>query len=123
MSVTYFAINGTEMPFPSEYEFSSSDFDGEGATRSETGYLIRDVVRTDVMSPTFTWRLQTADMNTLLNAIKPAQLQITITDPSAANGTRTFTGYAQSTRKVKLIRNATSVSEMWWEFSCQFTEY
>lgn len=121
----YLKIDGVVMPTPSEYEYIEADFDSPDSSRSETGVLNRDRIRQGVLSPRFVWKaLTTTQLRKILDAVEPTWIEITIFSPLATNSshTRTFTGYAQATRKSKIIRPQDNSQETLWSFECSFIE-
>ena len=119
-------IDGTELPTPSAFEPHYRDYDSKNAGRSEDLTMTRDVIRSDVKQVTFTWRVQTADLRTIRNAIKPLSVSLTFFDinqPADVQYT-TMTCYAEPSRDPKPIRwDACDPEQTWWEFTVTFTEY
>ena len=119
-------IDGTELPTPSAFEPHYRDYDSKNAGRSEDLTMTRDVIRSDVKQVTFTWRVQTADLRTIRNAIKPLSVSLTFFDinqPADVQYT-TMTCYAEPSRDPKPIRwDAFDPEQTWWEFTVTFTEY
>ena len=115
----YLKINGVEMPTPSHYDYVEADFDSSDSTRSETGVLNRDRIRRGVLSPKFKWQaITTEQLNTILTAIEPTWIQVSVFSPKATSSDHlvTFTGYAQAKRspRVKLPRQ--NPLETLWSF-------
>ena len=118
-------INNQSTPqprYPGGYSPVYSDFDSKNSQRNEIAKLHRRVIRTDVVSPKFSWRIQTIALNKLLNMIKPAKLNVKIYDPMLL-GFREFVGYAQATRQPTLVLAGNTYEECWWDFECSFIEY
>ena len=119
-------IDGTELPTPSAFEPHYRDYDSKNAGRSEDLTMTRDVIRSDVKQVTFTWRVQTADLRTIRNAIKPLSVSLTFFDinqPADVQYT-TMTCYAEPSRDPKPIRwDACDPEQTGWEFTVTFTEY
>lgn len=119
-------IDGTELPTPSAFEPHYRDYDSKNAGRSEDLTMTRDVIRSDVKQVTFTWRVQTADLRTIRNAIKPLSVSLTFFDinqPADVQYT-TMTCYAEPSRDPKPIKwDAGDPEQTWWEFTVTFTEY
>ena len=121
----YLKINDVQMPTPSSYEYVEADFDSPDSTRSETGVHNRDRIRRGVLSPKFTWNtLTTEQLNTILKAVEPTWIQVTIFSPKAASGDHlvTFTGYAQATRTSSVILPRYNSQETLWNFECSFIQ-
>lgn len=122
---TYLKINGVKMPTPSEYDYVEADFDSSDSTRTETGVLVRKRIRRGVLSPKFKWKaLTTEQLNTLLKAIEPTWIQVTIFSPKVTSGDRlvTFTGYAQATRTSSVVLPKNDPGETLWSFECSFIQ-
>lgn len=115
-------VPAPEPKYPGGYSPVYSDFDSNDSKRNEVGTLHRQVIRTDVVSPKFSWRIQTAALNKLLNMIKPAKLNVKIYDPMRL-GFREFVGYAQATRQPSLLLPGKTYEDCWWDFECSFIEY
>lgn len=121
----YLKINGVAMPTPTKYEYTEADFDSPDSTRSETGVLNRDRIRRGVLSPKFKWNaLTTEQLNTILTAIEPTWITISVFSPKATSGDRmvTFTGYAQATRTSSVILPRYDPQETLWSFECSFIQ-
>lgn len=127
-TVCWLKIDGVVMPTPSDYTFVEADFDSDSSARSETGLLIRDRIRQGVLSPEYTWNIiTTAQLAVILKACKPKEIQVTCFDPMAAEEEvpfmRTFTGYAQATRKPKVVLPRENPLDTLWKLSISFIEY
>lgn len=121
----YLAINGVEMPTPSDYKYVEADFDSPDSARSETGILNRDRIRRGVLSPKFKWNaLTTTELNKILKAIEPVWVQVTIFSPKATTVDHrvTFTGYAQATREASIVLPRYNSQETLWSFECSFIQ-
>lgn len=126
MSASIIKIDGAEMPPPCEYSPTSSDYDGSNAGRSESMTMIRDVVRQNVRTASFTWRLQTPDMRTVWNAASKLRVKLRFFDLSQPADTQysTMDCYADPSRKPKIIKwDPDDPEKTWWEYSTTFTEY
>lgn len=119
-------INGVEAPTPADFLPTYSDQDSENSKRSETAVLTREIVRTNLRSHSFRWKLQTPDMRKLLNMVLPARLTVRFFDlyaPADSPYTE-FIGYASPTRTVKLLKWEPNAPEQsWWEIQLDFIEY
>lgn len=121
----YLKINGVTMPTPSGYDYIEADFDSPDSTRSETGVLNRDRIRRGVLSPKFKWNaLTTEQLNTILTAIEPTWIEVSVFSPKATSGNHmvTFTGYAQATRTSSVILPRYDSQETLWSFECSFIQ-
>lgn len=119
-------IDGAEMPVPSDFEPQYKDYDSANSGRSEDMSMTRDVIRTDVHGITYTWRVQTADLRTIINAIKPAAVQVTFFDVNQPKETQysTIKCYADPTREPKLLKwDPYDPEKSWWEITAKFVEY
>lgn len=124
--VVIIKIDGAEMPVPSAFAPMYKDYDSENSGRSETMTMTRDVIRTDVRSMTYTWRVQTPDLRTIINAIKPVSVELTFFDINQPAETRysTATCYANPTRQPTLIKwDPYDPERSWWEITVEFVEY
>lgn len=123
--VNWLTIDGVKMPTPSAYKYVEADFDSENSVRSETGILTRDVIRTNVHSPEFTWNtLTTAQLKTLLQAVNQAtKHDITVFDPNKDDFQTTFTGYVQATRKIDVVVPRDDPIDTVWKLTLSFIEY
>lgn len=115
-------IDGETAPTPKAFTPVYADFDSENSTRNEVGYLTRERIRAGQVSPKFSWRIKTADLNKLLNMIENEHLSVTYFDPKE-NGMKTFDGYAQATRQPTLALWGENYADCWWDFECSFIEY
>ena len=119
-------IDGVEMPTPSKFSPHYRDYDSKNAGRSEDVTMTRDVIRSDVKQVGFTWRVQTADLRTIRQAIKPLSIELTFFDinqPADVQYT-TMTCYAEPSRDPEPIQwDAYDPEQTWWEFTVTFTEY
>ncbi len=108
--------------YPGGYTPVYSDFDSSNSQRNEVAVLRRQCIRKDVVSPKFKWRIQTVELNKLLNMITPERLNVKIYDPKLM-GFREFVGYAQATRQPELVAAGEKYEDCWWDFECSFIEY
>ena len=119
-------IGGVELPTPSKFNPHYRDYDSKNAGRSEDVTMTRDVIRSDVKQVGFTWRVQTPDLRTIREAIKPLELELTFFDinqPADVQYT-TMTCYAEPSRDPEVIQwDACDPEQTWWEFTVTFTEY
>lgn len=126
MSASIIKIDGVEMPPPSEFSLTSSDYDGSNAGRSESMAMIRDIVRQNVRTASFTWRLQTADMRKVWNAACKLRVKLRFFDLGQPADVQysTMDCYADPSRKPRILKwDANDPEQTWWEYSTTFTEY
>mgnify|MGYP006914182455 FL=1 len=99
-------IDGVEMPTPSDFSPTSSDYDSKNSGRSESMEMTRDIIRRNVRTATFTWKLQTPDMRKVWNAVLPEKLSLTFFDLGQPADTQysTMSCYADPSRKPKLLK-------------------
>lgn len=117
-------IDDVVMPTPTGVKYSYSVFDSDNSKRSETGVLHREVIRKNVHSPTFTFKLQTADYRKLMTAIEPDVIKVKYLDPKSETGYMTIDeAYAQATLTPELMLQAATVDDMWWSLSVTFIQY
>lgn len=125
VELVWLIINGEPAPpprYPNGYMPVYSDFDSKNSQRNEVAKLHRQRIRADVVSPKFSWRIQTAALSRLLNLITPEKLNVKIYDPKLMDF-REFTGYAQATRQPTLVLAGEKYEDCWWDFECSFIEY
>lgn len=119
-------IDGAEMPVPSSFAPVYKDYDSKSSGRSESMIMTRDIVRADVRAMTYTWRVQTPDLRTIIAAIKPAKVQVRFFDinqPASAQYS-TVDCYADPTREPKLLKwDPYDPEQAWWEITVKFVEY
>lgn len=121
----YLKIDGVTMPTPSSYDYIEADFDSSDSTRTETGVLVRKRIRRGVHSPKFKWSALTTDqLNTILDAIEPVWITVSVFSPKKLTGDRmvTFTGYAQATRTATVVLPRKNSIDTLWSFECSFIE-
>ncbi len=119
-------IDGVEAPTPYNFGLTYSDYDSKNSSRSETWVLNREIIRTDLKSHAFYFRLKTPEMRQLIKMIKPAKITVSFFDlnASAESPYTEFVGYADPTRKVQLLHwNSEDPEESWWELDTSFIEY
>ena len=120
--LSFLRINGVEAPTPRTWSAVDSTFDSDDSVRDETGYLNRTVIRRNQHAPKFSWRLRGKDLSQLLNLIDSEKLEISYFDLKTKKMI-TFTGYPQATRSVKMVLQASTYDECWFDFECSFIEY
>ena len=118
----WLVIDDEPAPTPKGFTPVYSDFDSKNSQRNEVAKLRRECIRKGVVSPKFTWRIQTKDLNKLLNMIVPTKLAVKFYDPMTRQ-MHEFTGYAQATRQPSLVLQGEKYDDCWWDFECSFIEY
>lgn len=118
----WIVIDGVTAPTPKGFTPVYSDFDSKNSQRNEVAKLHRQRIRAGVVSPKFTWRIQTKDLNKLLKMIVPERLNVKFYDPMTM-AMHEFTGYAQATRQPTLVLAGEKYEDCWWDFECSFIEY
>ena len=119
-------IDGVEMPAPSDFSPTSDDYDSKSAGRSENMFMTRDIIRSNVRTASFTWKLQTPDMRKVWNAVLSPKIKVTFFDLAQPADTQysTMDCYADPSRKPKLLKwDPDDPEKSWWEFTTTFTEY
>ena len=104
-------IDGVEMPTPSDFSPTSSDYDSKNSGRSESMEMTRDII---------------PDMRKVWNAVLPEKLSLTFFDLGQPADTQysTMSCYADPSRKPKILKwEPQNPEESWWEFTTTFTEY
>lgn len=67
----WIVINGVTAPTPKGFMPVYSDFDSMNSQCNEIAVLHRQRIRAGVVSPKFTWRIQTKELNKLPKMIVP----------------------------------------------------
>ena len=119
-------IDGVEMPAPSSFKPLYKDYDSKNSGRSESMIATRDIVRSDVRKISFTWIVQTPDLRTIREAIRPPELEVTVFDINQPESVQysTMKCYAVPTREPEVLRwDDSDPEKTWWSFSTSFTEY
>lgn len=112
-------IDGVNMPEPATFEVSYKDIDGQNTTRSESGFLQRDRVRSNVHTLALSWKaLEGADAKTVLTAVSPAKFTISFPDPKTGN-TVSVTAYSGD----KTAKASYAVGGLRWDISFNNIEY
>lgn len=120
--LVWLMINDVLAPTPKGFTPVYSDFDTPNTKRNEVAVLKRECIRKGVVSPKFTWRIQTEALSKLLKMIVPEKLNVKFYDPMTME-LHEFTGYAQATRQPSLVLQGKTYAECWWDFECSFIEY
>lgn len=61
------------LPGVTQYSFTLEDIDGEGSTRTEDGYMHREVIRQNVVHASVTHRVDTEGLGTIISEIKQGE--------------------------------------------------
>lgn len=116
--MTILKIGSTDMPAPSVFRIPQYDLDSADTQRNEEGYLQRDRIRQGISKVELEWRgVTNTELSTLLNAVSPAQVQVTF---MAGSSTETKTMYVGD-RNVELVKN--HGGDVRWNVSFNLTEY
>lgn len=84
-------INGTPMPEPSKYTVSTSDLHADSSTRTETGHLVINRIRSGVYKLEVGWSaLNGADVTTIRNATDGVTFIVTFLDIDGTFKTKTM---------------------------------
>lgn len=121
-----FMIDGVEAPTPSNFTPVYSDYDSDSAGRSETMVMNRDIIRTNLKSPKYEWKLQTPEMRKLLKLVQPEKITVRIYDlyAEAENPYTEYDCYCSTTRTVTLLKwNPADPEQSWWQIQLEFIEY
>ena len=121
-----FMINGEEAPTPSNFNPVYSDYDSNNAGRSETMVMNRDVVRTNLKSPKYEWKLKTPDMRKLLKMVEPERITVRIFDlyKEASDPYSEYECYCSPTRNITSLKwDPVNPEESWWQVQLEFIEY
>lgn len=124
--VSIMKIDGVEAPAPSDFSPTYSTYDSKNSKRSETLKLNREVVRRDLRSHTFSWKLKTPDARKLLSMVAPDVITVSCFDllKPADDPYSEYQCYADTTRTVKLIHwDRNDPENSWWEIKLDFIEY
>ena len=108
-----------DLPGITSYSFTAEDLDGEGTTRTETGVMHRELVRSDVVHASVTHRVTTADLETICDAIK--------TDPEIEGLELYLPGVTSRTRKYYCSKYTAALvivkeDTEWWDVSYELVE-
>ena len=116
--MTLLEISGVAMPTPEKYNVSLSDVDADTSGRSETGYMHRDRVRSDVAKIELSWGgITTRQLETITAAIAAPSFPVKY----FYGETRTATMYAGD-RKVELLAMHTDGTGAVWNLSFNLVE-
>lgn len=126
VTASIFMIDGVEAPTPSNFNPVYSDYDSSNAGRSETMVMNRDVVRTNLKSPKYEWKLKTPDMRKLLKMVQPEKITVRVFDLYADVATpyTEYECYCSPTRNITLLKwDPVNPEESWWQVQLEFIEY
>lgn len=117
---TYIKVNGTALPFPTDFQVSANDLDSENSTRSEgTGILTRERIRANVHEVSYAVDMITdAQLETIQRAIEPEAVQIELWWGKTINAKM----YA-SKPSASIMAHDPVTGTTYWSFSVSFTEY
>lgn len=84
-------IGGVDMPEPSKYSVSTSDLHADSSTRTETGHLVINRIRSGVYKLEVGWNaLNAADLTTIRNATSGVTFNVTFLDIDGTTKTKTM---------------------------------
>lgn len=116
-------INGTALPSPTKYRPLLSDLDSSDTSRSESGILFRNRVRSGVRKVELSWTLRSAQTAALLSLVEPAQFTARFFDP-ADNAYHTATMYAgDKSVELRMLQDLQDPAEALWDVSFNLIEY
>ena len=112
-------INGNEIPAPTidSYKIEKNDIDSSNSGRSETGLMLREIIRKRVYKVSAKWRLTSEECASLENLLSQSSFNLTFTE-NGAEITRNF--YCSAVAK-SLV--GVSQSGQLWALSANMVEY
>lgn len=112
------SIEGVNIPGVTSYKVELSDLDSENTTRSESGYMTRDVIRQNIAKISLACRLNDTQVNTVTSLLYPKSFSATFRAPTDT-GYKTATMYAGN-RTLSLVADS---SPPLWDLSVNLIEY
>lgn len=114
----FIKIEGKPLPAPVKYEISKTDIDGENS-KSETGVLHRNLVRSGVYSIDATWRVSEDDLKDVLKLISGISFNAVFMDPDSS---------AEKSRVMYAAEKSYSCigfdgGKSWWNLSAKLIEF
>lgn len=115
-------INGVYVKSPSEYEVTLSDLDGGGTTRSISGQLHRERIRSAITKLNLSWNsIEYSDLEKIITATKGDKFQVDYFFGDEI--LKTAFMYAGD-RSLKLVAtNGKNMSDTRWDLSLNLIEY
>lgn len=114
-------INGVTLPEPTEYRVMLQDFDGENTSRSETGMLHRDRIRSGVYKIEVGWIVTKEQLKIIIDAVTSARFSVNFFDPTKSS--RSTAWMYVGDRSGSLKANAKNGNESLWYLSFSLIEY
>ena len=117
-AITYLKIDNVVMPAPTGISIQQNDLDSENTTRSVgTGKMHRERIRQGVYQCDYSWEhLSDAELSLIVNAIEPAQVEITFW----FGNYKTKSGYFVA-GPAEMTEDPNGVPG--WSYSASFTEF
>lgn len=112
------SIGGIDIPGVTSYKVELSDLDSENTTRSETGYMTRDVIRQGIAKISLSCRLTDTQVDTVASLLYPKSFSATFRAPTST-GYKTATMYAGN-RSLSLVADT---APLLWDLSVNLIEY
>ena len=115
--MTIINIDGINLPSPIEYQVTLADIDSDNSGRSDSGYMSRDRVRSNICSISISWAYLTIDeLNTIITQISKESFTVKY----FYGDYRTATMYSgDKDIEMKYIDN----QEQRWNLSASLIEY
>lgn len=112
-------INGNEIPAPTidSYKIEKNDIDGSNSGRSETGLMLREIIRSRVYKISAEWRLTSEECTELESLLSQPSFNLAFTE-NGAEITRNF--YCSAV--AKSLVGATQSGQL-WALSANMVEY
>lgn len=117
---TYIKVNGTALPFPTDFQVNSNDLDSENSTRSQgTGVLKRERIRANIHEISYGVDMITdAQLESLQALLAPEAVQVEFWWGKTVNAKM----YA-SKPSASIMAHDPATNITYWSFSVSFTEY
>lgn len=107
-------------PAPCEYQVDYEDIDSENTTRDQLAYTHRDRLRTEVKKIHVRWKLSPAQLEDVASHLRPKGFSLTYLD--LTDGDVATSNFYCSRKSAKLIRNGTSTSDQYIDYSANIIE-
>lgn len=117
-------VGGDWLPKIREYNFVLEDIDGENSTRSESGIMHREILRSNVYHASVVHICGEAEMIDICTALKNDEtIEVTALCPGKGDPYDTFDAYVSKLEtQLILYENQAGVTESWWQVSYQLVE-
>lgn len=115
-------LNGVYVKSPSEYEVTLSDLDGSGTTRSISGQLHRERIRSAITKLNLYWNsISYSDVSSIIDATSSEKFQV---DYFFGDDTLKTAYMYAGDRSLKLVAtNGKNMSDTRWDLSLNLIEY